>query len=131
MRLAAESPYPGEQANARAAASRLAADHRMSLDEAVRAGVDPEPAPRREPEVEPNAEQWQRRGGFQRQDYRTEERPEVEELRQYARACREERDTQSAEFLRWCLIMGIGFALLELASRSGFFEFLQFGAAVP
>jgi hypothetical protein len=50
LRLAAESPYAGERANALAAAVRLAARHDMTVEEA--AGMDPPPEPaarRRDP----------------------------------------------------------------------------------
>jgi len=39
LKLAAQSPYAGERANAMAAAERLSERHGMSLDEAARAGV--------------------------------------------------------------------------------------------
>ncbi len=43
LRLAAESPYAGERANALSAARRLAANHGLSLNEAARAGFDARP----------------------------------------------------------------------------------------
>ena len=54
LRMAAESPFPGERANALAAATRLAGQAGMSLDEAAAAGTQPhQEAPRREPMREP------------------------------------------------------------------------------
>lgn len=43
LKLASDSPYPGERENACAAASRLAQSHGMSLIEAARDEVEPEP----------------------------------------------------------------------------------------
>lgn len=51
LKLAAESPFAGERANALAAARRLADKHGMSLDEAARLGF--EETPRAEPPPPP------------------------------------------------------------------------------
>ena len=47
LKLAAESPFEGERANALAAATRFAAQHGMTLDEAARREQPPDPLPRR------------------------------------------------------------------------------------
>ena len=129
MKLAAESPYPGEQANARAAASRLAADHGMSIDEVARAEVEPEPPPSGDLDVDASAGQWREPSGSEWQYYDTGVRPEVEELCQYARACRaEQKELFSSEIrlLLFCWIVVIAVGLINSASRNGLFEFLQF-----
>jgi len=51
LKLAAQSPYSGERANAMAAAERLAERHGMSLDEAARAGTHGPPQRKPEPNV--------------------------------------------------------------------------------
>lgn len=134
MRLAAESPYPGERANARAAASRLAADHGMSLDEVPRAEVDLEAEADANANANANARQWQGSGGFQRQDYDAEEQSELDWLRQYVRehgAERKELLPSGVKILMFCWIVVIAFGLINSASRDGLLEFLQFGLAVP
>ena len=126
LRLAAESPYPGEQANARAAASRLAADHGMSLDEVSPAGV--------EAEVDPKPRQWQGYDAFHRQDDDHGEHSDLDWLREFLRengAERKELFSSGVRFLLICWIVVTAFGLMNSASRNGFLEFLQFGQAVP
>jgi hypothetical protein len=55
LKLAAESPFAGERENALAAATRLAASHGMTLDEAAAAGTEAIQArPGRRPEADPD-----------------------------------------------------------------------------
>lgn len=55
LKLAAESPFAGERANALAAATRLASSHGMSLEDAAVAGADEAHAgPRQKPAADPD-----------------------------------------------------------------------------
>ncbi len=115
MRLASESPYPGERANALDAAERLAASHGMSLDQAARAGIKPKAPRGPETEAGPGARRrrpartyWDQREGA------AGEGPDVDWLREFARVRREQRKASESQDT----VQALWFALLMCAALS-------------